>query len=1171
VPNDFTGGVTISAGTLQVGNNDTAGNLPANGNVVDNSALVFARSDNPAFGGVISGTGTVTQNGAGTLTLSGANTFAGAVTVAQGTLQIGNGSALGATNGITTVANGATLDFLANANNIGLEPVVVSGSGVGGGGAIINSSGSATFVGPNIARVTLAGDTIFGGTGRWDLRGSTTSNPNLASLSTGGIARKLTKIGANQVGIVGVSVDPALGDIEIQGGILDIEAATTSLGNTASNLLVDPGATLQMFAITNLLNKVITLGGDGAANTLSATSGSNNIVGPMAITNDCIFNVNNAAVSLTLNNVITGPGKITKVGLGLLTLSGNSPSYAGGLQLNNGSVVVSGTVSNALGMTAGAGKFTLNGTVLGTAGVTNSAGSIVAGSGTSIGLGDISGTLNPGDTNVAGTLTFGWLILEPGANLNYDLGAINTVGSGTNDLIVVNGDLTVNGNSITINALGLLQTGAPYRLFNYTGNLIWNGDLSVNNQGSATYSFAINTNTPGQVNVVVTGGGPPVWNGGSLTDANWNDPANWNGISIFSGSPLYFGGNVRLNNTNDSNLDTPYSDILFIPGAGPFVLNGNPITPTTSIRNSSSNPQTLDLGLDFNTSFTLDGGTSGLVVGGGVTNTAVGTPTTSTLAGTGTLTNLLASVDPTGTNTLAMTSSTANWTLVDNAASALITVPWAFDIRAGTFNFGTASSAPKVSSTTVNGGPQDQEVGVIAGTSGTFNMVNGTLSTVSRLNTALGANSTGIVNQVGGTFNIGQQFQGANGANANELSVVNVSGGTMNIGAGTGQFYVCSRGNGTLTVSGSGALNCGVLDVSRSILSGTLGTVNLNGGTITASRVGTATANSVATSTGSSATFNFNGGTLTASGASTTFIQGSIVAPIIPVGCIVKSGGAIIDDGGFAISILEPLQHDSTLGATRDGGLTKLGTGTLALIATNTYTGGTTVSNGTLAVNGSIGATAVTVATNGALAGTGTIGSNVTVNAGGSLAPAGRGLIGKLTVAGNVTLQAGATNAVDVNKSLASSDLLLATNTTATTITYAGTLAVTNLAGVLAGGDSFKLFSASNYVGSFTLQPAQPAIGLKWDTSQLNVNGTLRITALPRPGITGVIFSGGNVTVGGTNGTAGFSYRVLGSTNVSAPLATWTILGTNVFDGSGNFSFSTSATNAMQFFTIQAL
>src|SRR6185503_3376270 len=43
--NDFSGGVNISAGTLRIGNNDSAGNLPATGSVVDNGALVFARND----------------------------------------------------------------------------------------------------------------------------------------------------------------------------------------------------------------------------------------------------------------------------------------------------------------------------------------------------------------------------------------------------------------------------------------------------------------------------------------------------------------------------------------------------------------------------------------------------------------------------------------------------------------------------------------------------------------------------------------------------------------------------------------------------------------------------------------------------------------------------------------------------------------------------------------------------------------------------------------------------------------------------------------------------------------------------------------------------------------------------------------------------------------------
>jgi len=59
----------------------------------------------------------VTQNGSGTLGLDGGNTFTGAATVAQGTLAAANNSALGATNGGTTVASEATLEIVANAIN----------------------------------------------------------------------------------------------------------------------------------------------------------------------------------------------------------------------------------------------------------------------------------------------------------------------------------------------------------------------------------------------------------------------------------------------------------------------------------------------------------------------------------------------------------------------------------------------------------------------------------------------------------------------------------------------------------------------------------------------------------------------------------------------------------------------------------------------------------------------------------------------------------------------------------------------------------------------------------------------------------------------------------------------------------------------------------------------
>ena len=48
--NTYTGGTTISAGTLQVGNGGTTGSVA--GNVIDNGALVFNRSDAVTFAGV---------------------------------------------------------------------------------------------------------------------------------------------------------------------------------------------------------------------------------------------------------------------------------------------------------------------------------------------------------------------------------------------------------------------------------------------------------------------------------------------------------------------------------------------------------------------------------------------------------------------------------------------------------------------------------------------------------------------------------------------------------------------------------------------------------------------------------------------------------------------------------------------------------------------------------------------------------------------------------------------------------------------------------------------------------------------------------------------------------------------------------------------------------------
>jgi autotransporter-associated beta strand protein len=115
--NTYTGGTTISAGTLQIGAGGATGAIA--GNVTDNATLAFNRSDSVTFAGIVSGTGSLTKSGTGTLTLSGTNTYTGGTTISAGTLAVtGKIGAVTVTSGTlqgtgtvgtTTVASGSTL------------------------------------------------------------------------------------------------------------------------------------------------------------------------------------------------------------------------------------------------------------------------------------------------------------------------------------------------------------------------------------------------------------------------------------------------------------------------------------------------------------------------------------------------------------------------------------------------------------------------------------------------------------------------------------------------------------------------------------------------------------------------------------------------------------------------------------------------------------------------------------------------------------------------------------------------------------------------------------------------------------------------------------------------------------------------------------------------------
>jgi hypothetical protein len=106
---------------------------------------------------------------------------------------------------------------------------------------------------------------------------------------------------------------------------------------------------------------------------------------------------------------------------------------------------------------------------------------------------------------------------------------------------------------------------------------------------------------------------------------------------------------------------------------------------------------------------------------------------------------------------------------------------------------------------------------------------------------------------------------------------------------------------------------------------------------------------------------------------------------------------------------------------------------------------------------------------------------------------------------------------------------------------------------------------SSNWVWASWMTVAQ--------TASLESYSTVASTVPPpaSPVTVQVQFSGGSLNLSGTGGTANATYYVVGSTNLTLPMAQWTVVSTNQFDGSGNFSVGlpVATTNQAQFFSIK--
>ena len=258
------------------------------------------------------------------------------------------------------------------------------------------------------------------------------------------------------------------------------------------------------------------------------------------VANALVFNATNDFV---VTNVIDGFGAIVKANTNMVTLSGNNP-LAGSVAVSNGVLRLgsAGAAANVAVITLAGG--TLDATPLG--------GLILnAGNGQSLNCrGSVSGSLTAATGNA----------------LNFNLTPT------TNDILNVTGALTLSGNPTLNLSLAGFKPSGTYRLINYSGTIQGGGTFNLVPPLGSSQIFELNTNTPGQVNLVITGlpqnltwvgdGSGNYWD---TTSLNWSGPTNFaigdNVTFDDSGSAvpdIYIPATVIPNNVTVSNTLQPY-------------------------------------------------------------------------------------------------------------------------------------------------------------------------------------------------------------------------------------------------------------------------------------------------------------------------------------------------------------------------------------------------------------------------------------------------------------------------------------------------------------------------------------------------------------------------------------------------------------------------------------